>query len=80
MSKEEQEEEENAFEDSVDSGKDEGQLITNFDPQGFSPAIVASLLSRLPCRALKRWSQMWSFTPFYFNLLPHCCLVFHDTH
>jgi hypothetical protein len=45
MSREEQEDEENAFEDSVDSGKDEGRVITSFDPQGFPPAIVAHCLS-----------------------------------
>ena len=53
MSKEEQGEEENAFEDSVDSGKDEGQLITSFDPQGIFPAIVAPQPSRLPRHLLK---------------------------
>ena len=34
MSGNDDEEEEKEYEDSVDSGKDEGQLVTNFDPQG----------------------------------------------
>jgi len=36
MSGPEGEEEEHEIEDSVDSGKDEGQLITSFDPAGSS--------------------------------------------
>ena len=34
MSGNDDEEEEKEYEDSVDSGKDEGQLVTSFDPQG----------------------------------------------
>ena len=35
MSGPEEEEEEHESEDSVDIGKDEGQLITSFDPAGY---------------------------------------------